>query len=152
VIEVTGLRKLLDRFRRLPKRIDTGLADYIVDEELRPMAADMRSAAGGVGRHAPRAAQAMSVAETGNAGRLVARGPSNHTLYGAEYGGRKRGKRPYATRSRDGNAYIVRRRTTMQFLPNLGQRGYWYWPTARKDLRGIKRRLLVESVRIAESD
>lgn len=51
---------------------------------------------------------------------------------GAEYGGRKSKRVTYATRSRKGRAYVVRRRTTMQFLPWLGREGYFYWPTIRE--------------------
>jgi len=51
---------------------------------------------------------------------------------GGEYGGRKSKKVSYATRSPVGRAYIVRRRTTMQFLPHLGREGYFYWPTIRE--------------------
>jgi len=53
---------------------------------------------------------------------------------GGEYGGRKSRKVTYATRSRAGRAYIVNRRTTMQFLPHLGREGYFYWPTIREAL------------------
>jgi len=35
----------------------------------------------------------------------------------------------------------VRRRTTKQFHPHLGRRGYWFWPAVRKDLKGINRRV-----------
>lgn len=56
------------------------------------------------------------------------------TLFpGGEYGGRKSKKVPYATRSPRGTAYVVRRRTTMQFLTHLGHEGYFFWPTLRGD-------------------
>lgn len=55
------------------------------------------------------------------------------TLFdGAEYGGRKSKRVTYSTRSPAGTAYIVRRRTTMQFLVHLGRRGYMYWPAVRE--------------------
>lgn len=50
---------------------------------------------------------------------------------GAEYGGRKPKRIPYATRSRAGKPYVVHRRTTMQFLPHLGTEGYFFWPAVR---------------------
>lgn len=56
---------------------------------------------------------------------------------GAEYGGRKATRVPYATRSPLGRAYVVRRRTTMQFKPHLGREGYFYWPTIREWLPRI---------------
>jgi hypothetical protein len=60
------------------------------------------------------------------------RGGVNGVLFpGGEYGGRKSKKVAYATRSPRGTAYVVRRRTTMQFLPHLGQEGYMVWPTLR---------------------
>jgi hypothetical protein len=60
---------------------------------------------------------------------------------GAEYGGGKRPKRAYVNRSRSGRPYVVRRRTTKQFHPYLGTRGYWFWPTVRLDLKGIRKRI-----------
>jgi hypothetical protein len=60
------------------------------------------------------------------------RGGLSATLFpGGEYGGRKSKKVTYATRSRAGRPYIVRRRTTMQFLPHLGREGYMFWPQIR---------------------
>lgn len=59
---------------------------------------------------------------------------------GAEYGGRKPRKVVYATRSPRGAPYVVRRRTTMQFLPHLGRRGYMFWPTIRKALPALVER------------
>lgn len=50
---------------------------------------------------------------------------------GGEFGGRKSKKKGYATRSPRGKAYTVVRRTTMQFLPHLGNEGYFFWPTIR---------------------
>lgn len=53
---------------------------------------------------------------------------------GGEFGGRKSQKKAYAARSRFSGAYVVRRRTTMQFLPHLGRAGYFYFPTLRDHL------------------
>lgn len=60
---------------------------------------------------------------------------------GAEFGGRRGPKRSYVT-SRKGTAYLVRRRTTMQFLPWVGNRGYAIVPSMRRSLRGIRKRIL----------
>jgi hypothetical protein len=57
--------------------------------------------------------------------------------YGGEYGGRKSRRVAYATRTPAGRAYVVRRRTTMQFLPHLGREGYFMWPTVREWLPKI---------------
>lgn len=55
------------------------------------------------------------------------------TLFdGGEYGGRKSARVIYAARSPLGKAYVVRRRTTMQFLPHLGHEGYMFWPAVRE--------------------
>lgn len=59
--------------------------------------------------------------------------------YGGEYGGRKPQKVTYGTRSPRGRAYFVWRRTTMQFLPHLGRRGYFLWPTVRAWLPKINK-------------
>lgn len=61
-------------------------------------------------------------------------GLSGALFAGGEFGGRKGKKRPYATRSPNGVAYVVRRRTTMQFLVHLGTEGYFYFPTLRRVL------------------
>jgi hypothetical protein len=50
---------------------------------------------------------------------------------GGEYGGRKSRKETYATRSPLGRPYTVQRRSTMQFLPHLGNEGYFFWPAVR---------------------
>lgn len=63
---------------------------------------------------------------------------------GGEYGGRKSRKVAYATRSPLGTAYLVRRRTTMQFLPHLGTEGYFFWP----EIRDWMKRLIKEQERI----
>jgi hypothetical protein len=50
---------------------------------------------------------------------------------GGEFGGKKSKKVYYPTRSRSGGVYVVKRRTTMQFLPHLGREGYFFWPAVR---------------------
>jgi hypothetical protein len=50
---------------------------------------------------------------------------------GGEFGGRKSKRESYSSRSPNGKAYVVRRRLTMQFLPHLGNEGYFFWPTMR---------------------
>ncbi len=55
------------------------------------------------------------------------------TLFaGGEFGGRKSRKKTYSRRSPKGYAHVVRRRTTMQFLPHLGKEGYFFYPTVRE--------------------
>lgn len=59
---------------------------------------------------------------------------------GAEFGGRRKPRKPYATHRR-GTVYIVRRRTTMQFLPS-NPRGYAITPAMRHSMAGIRQRIL----------
>lgn len=59
---------------------------------------------------------------------------------GAEFGGRRGPRKPYATQRR-GTAYIVRRRTTMQFLP-WNPRGYALVPAMRSSMAGIRQRIV----------
>jgi hypothetical protein len=61
-------------------------------------------------------------------------GPGGVLFAGGEFGGRKAKKRTYATRSPAGRAYVVQRRTTMQFLAHRGRVGYFYYPTLREQL------------------
>lgn len=60
---------------------------------------------------------------------------------GAEFGGRRGPRKSHIT-SRKGTRYIVRRRTTMQFLPWVGDRGYAVVPSMRRSLKGIRQRIL----------
>jgi hypothetical protein len=94
-----------------------------------------------VGGSATIASRALRIVSTGG-GVAVTAGSTPVTM-GAEFGsfGKRSKKRAYVTRSRKGNAYVVRRRTKVQFRPHLGRRGYWFWPAVRKDLKGINRRV-----------
>lgn len=68
------------------------------------------------------------------------RGGVNAVLFpGGEYGGQKSKKVTYSTRSPRGTAYIVRRRTTMQFKPHSGRQGYFFWPTMREWLPKLEK-------------
>jgi hypothetical protein len=141
-VEVQGLEALQRRFADMPEAVDRTLADAI-EAEIDPLIVTMRSMAGRYGKVPAKAAATARV--EGTAGGLQVRvgggsGLGSTLLYGAEYGGRKRPRRPYATRRGD-TAYIVRRRATMQFLPHLGSRGYWFWQSARQDLKGINSRV-----------
>ena len=62
---------------------------------------------------------------------------------GAEFGSRGIRRRSYATRSRSGNPYIVRRRTTRQFLSS-NPRGYALLPAMRDSMGGIHQRIFDE--------
>ena len=54
--------------------------------------------------------------------------------FGSEFGGQKSKKVQHLMTSRTrARRYIIQRRTTMQFRPHLGQRGYWMSPTMRQN-------------------
>jgi hypothetical protein len=63
------------------------------------------------------------------------------TLFaGGEFGGRRRRKQVSAGRSPAGKRYpIIRRRTTMQFAPHLGNEGYFFWPNVREWLPKLEK-------------
>lgn len=67
---------------------------------------------------------------------------SGELAAGAEFGGRRRRKQTYATRSPRGTVYAVTRRTTQQFLPWTGSRGYALMPAMRRGMSGIRQRIL----------
>jgi hypothetical protein len=63
-------------------------------------------------------------------------------LPGSEYGGRRRPKRTYVISRKGARPYSVRRRTTMQFQPHLGRRGYAITPTLRHRMAGIRQKMI----------
>jgi hypothetical protein len=141
-IEVLGLDPLTRRVSLWPREIDDAVADEIRDI-VEPMATHMKSRASAVGGACRIVGPtvAVSTTSTGMAVTVGLSGLAAVLSKGAEYGGRRRGKRSYVTRSRKGHGYLVRRRTTQQFKPFLGTRGYFFWPTARTDLKGINQRV-----------
>jgi len=141
-IDVNGLDALQARVKAWPERIDAELAKQ-VEAEVRPMVSHMSGKASAIGGAAMVAARSLGISATAN-GMTVSAGDSGLSgllLHGGEFGGRKRPKVSYATRSRSGTAYFVFRRTTQQFKPHLGNRGYWFWPTVRADLKGVNGRV-----------
>jgi len=91
-------------------------------------------------RMASRAASGTAVRHTPTGAEMRAGG--TEFLLGAEFGGRRAPRRRYVTRSRKGTAYVVNRRTTQQFQPWAGQRGYWFTPAWKASLQGVRKRLL----------
>lgn len=141
-IEILGLDPLTRRVQLWPREIDDAVADEI-REIVTPMAAHMKGRASGIGGvcRVVGPTVAVSTTSTGMAVSVGLSGLAAALSKGAEYGGRRRGKRSYVTRSRKGTAYVIRRRTTQQFKPFLGTRGYFFWPVARTDLKGINARV-----------
>lgn len=151
-VELVGMAKLKARFSRLPKRIADETSRFLYDHEVRPLARSMASAAAGLPGAASKSAATLSVVRLRDGAQVRAGGGGglgSELLYGTEFGGRRRPRRAYVTRSRRGTPYIVRRRTTMQFLPHLGRRGYWYWPSVRRDLKGVRKRIHDVMVKVA---
>lgn len=128
-IDTTGLVKMLDGVRRavggdLQRELVKNLHDAGPQ-----MVTEMKGSA--FTKIQRRAAKSIDV--TREAKGISISGGGGEVLWaGAEYGGRKTKKVTYATRTPAGRAYIVRRRTTMQFAPHLGTHGYFYWPTVRE--------------------
>lgn len=137
-IDVTGLAKFNDSVRRsISGDLQKALVKNIQDNAA-PIRADMsghahtkiqRRAFGSVSFR--NKADGIEI-EGGTGGGLGA------TLFpGGEYGGRKSRKVTYATRSPLGTAYVIKRRTTMQFLQWLGHEGYFFWPAIRDAMKRL---------------
>jgi len=139
-IEILGIDPLTRRVQTWPRVIDSALRDQIL-VEARPLIDSMRSLAGAVGGVAVHASRRLEIVSTADGISVTAGG--DPTIFGAEFGSKRATRRrtAYVNRSRAGRPYIVRRRTTKQFHPHLGRRGYWFWPAVRKDLKGINRRV-----------
>lgn len=148
-VEVTGLSRLLEKLRTGHSRVERAVVAHIARDEVTPMVGHMHSRAGSVSRMAAKGAGHIVAQPTRDGAQL--RATANEVTAGTEYGGGRRGKRVVASRSRSGRVYVMRRRTTRQFKPFLGKRGYWYWPTVRGDLRGIRRRILEVSVKALDN-
>jgi len=150
-VRILGIDTLTGKVQTWPQRIDEAVHEQIM-REVEPLVIHMKETAshfGGAARIASRTARVSSTADgmsvvTGGAGLAAT------LMAGAEYGGRKRPKKAYVNRSKRGKGYIVRRRTTQQFKPHLGSRGYWFWPTARKDLKGINKRVAAVIQKVVE--
>lgn len=143
---IIGIDALTGRVKTWPQQIDSAVQKRIV-VEVQPLVSHMKAKASAVGGSARMAGRTVRLLSTKD-GLGVAAGGTK-VLMGAEYGaylkskGRASGggKKSYVTKSRKGTPYIVRRRTKNQFKPHLGNRGYWFWPTVRTDLKGINARV-----------
>lgn len=144
MIELRGLTAVRTLFGRMPARVRDAAVAHINRHEVTPLASDIRRHGYAQGAVPAMAASTTRVQSLANGARVTLGGSGTLGAVltpGAEYGGRRRPKRPYVTRSRNGTPYVIRRRTTMHFRPNLGSRGYFVWPTTRRDLKGIRKRL-----------
>lgn len=141
-VKLEGMDVLQSKVKDWPTEVAEAVHQQIM-KEVQPLLAHMKGRAFAIGGSARPVARTARLVSTQDGMSVVVGGSGLARLLtsGAEYGGRKRPKRAYVTRSRKGRGYIVRRRTTQQFKPHLGSRGYWFWPTARKDLKGINKRV-----------
>lgn len=150
-LEILGLDRLLRRMRGWPDEMHAA-AVKVVHTDVTRLDHDMPARAARYGGAARIAASSVA-SNKGRDGATLRAGGSGLAgalVMGAEFGGRRKPRRPYVTRSRKGNPYIVRRRTTQQFKPHLGRRGYWWYPTIRDDLKGIRKRIRVAVVKAME--
>jgi hypothetical protein len=130
-IDYRSITVAIKRLDKVPKELQRELVDNLHKAAPR-IEADMRAAA----RTKIQKQAVSTVRTTTDTEGISIQGGAGGGLGGAlfaggEFGGRKSKKKPYATRSRAGKPYVVKRRTTMQFLPHLGNEGYFYWPTIR---------------------
>lgn len=139
-VELVGFADVRRKFSAAPKAVQAGAVQTIQHEAAPMLAAARGSAFTPTQRHAANALVVRKDRLGVEVAGAAAGSPLDRALYyGGEYGGRKSRKVTYATRSRLGRAYVVRRRTTMQFLPHLGREGYFLWPTVREWLPKINK-------------
>jgi len=138
-VSIVGLDALTNRVKTWPVAINQAIHEQVL-VETQPLIGHMHALAGAVGGSATHAARGLRISSTTKGVSVVASGSA--TLHGAEFGANRPGPYiTYATTSRAGRAYAVRRRTKGQFRPWLGRTGYWFWPTVRTDLKGINQRV-----------
>jgi hypothetical protein len=138
--QIDGLVPCRQFFASLPREVQDAARQQIAREAAHTAAAQRARAFTGAQRIAARTVRLEAV-ENGSGVRAGGAGLGGELFAGSEFGGRRK-RKTYAARSRRGRAYIIhRRRTTMQFLPNVGTRGYWFWPAARQTLTGISLRV-----------
>lgn len=135
---IVGLDPLTQRMRTWPQAIDAAVHARVM-VEARPLVGRMRSRAAAVGGPARIAGRTVALVSARDG--VAVRAGGTPVLFGAEFGSKRVRRKAYVTRSRARTPYVVRRRTTRQFRPFLGRRGYWFWPTVRSDLKGINARV-----------
>lgn len=137
-IEILGIDPLTNRVKTWPREISNAVHEQILIET-RPLMSTMRGLASSIGGVQRSASRHLHIVSTADGVSVTAEGLPY--IHGAEFGSHRKRRLDYVTRSRKGNGYLVRRRTTRQFKPHLGKRGYWFWPAVRTDLAGINRRV-----------
>jgi hypothetical protein len=137
-VELLGSRELREALRRAEPRIQDAVAHEAL-KRVRLMEATARDRASGIGRMQAHAGRTVESSALPDGGQLRGGGGSSLgdiVFAGSEYGGRRK-RSTYVIRGKGGRPTVVRRRTTMQFRPWLGQHGYFFWPAVRTHLRGL---------------
>lgn len=139
-IELEGYEEAVKRIASMGPRIEKVMVENIQRREVPQTVQRMKGHASTA--HMRAAAATVRIERNGDGATIRGGGSGGLggvVFAGAEFGGRKR-RRTYAMRRR-GTAFVMhRRRTTMQFLPHLGKRGYFFWPSVREKLTGIAAR------------
>lgn len=128
--ELDVLRRAVNR---AGKEFRKELRDRVKSEIEEPLAARIRAAANGP--HGRLAARTVSVSGGATPAIWLGKGSgvAAAVALGSEFGGQYVKRRLVVQRSRSGNRYAYRRRTTMQFRPHVGFEGYWFVPTMRRE-------------------
>jgi hypothetical protein len=153
-IRVSGADQVSRKLRSARKRIEEQTARYIYESEIRPLGLAIRQRGSSFGGPAKLAANSVQINRLAKGGQIKAPmggGLNAKLFFGSEFGGRRRPKKAYVTRSRHGRPYIVRRRTTQQFGPYLGTHGYFFFPTTRTLLKGLRARVTKVVVKAVNS-
>lgn len=140
-IQVSGLDAAIRGMTKSSGELDRALGTTLHQALPNSAGGEMRGRASSMGVMESRAAGSARVHPLFN-GVQVEAGAGDPFLKGSEYGGRRRRKRPHTVHSPLGKAYVVRKRTTMNFQPSVGKVGYFVTPTIRKHLQGIRAKLL----------
>lgn len=139
-VDVDGLGQTQRRLDGLAADVRLSVVRHLQNDEAQPLLHAMRSRASRMGTLSRIAGSTLAYSRLPDGGSVSAGGTGSSLgvvlFAGTEYGGQKR-RNTYARRSPKGKAHAVTRRTTMMFRPHLGTRGYWYWPSVRKETRGI---------------
>ena len=142
-VEVVGASELLRDIESWPDELHDAIAREM-RQEVDGLLDHMRGKAMSYSDESGIAVRSLRLSTVGSTLTVAiggGRGLASTLTYGAEFGGRKKPKFGYVNRSPRGKPYAISRRTTQQFKPHLGRRGYWFWPTVRKDLKGVNSRI-----------
>ena len=142
-VEVSGLNSAIRKLTRMDKRMQARIRQEAIVVEARKLAAQARSAGHSFPGAAKYAADTIHERDLPAGAEINAAGGGGlgaQVFKGYEFGARGKRRKTYARRTRGGAAPVTRR-TTRQFPPFLGRTGYFYWPTLRSGIKGIRARV-----------